>query len=132
MAQPKAYMNHGSWLYDCPRCKTHIDAEHDICPRCWPQANAKAFRPIPGTDLLRRVPDPELVEQVREQAQKRGELYRPVFPAERDDIEHILRYRATPHMNWVPGESIDFLIAESLQNGDDIPPKFKKAGSDGL
>ena len=126
MGRPIAFMNFGRWLYKCQRCETVIDIERDICPRCWPGMLAKAFETIEGTNLLRRVPDPELVEQARKQAAQRGEIYKPVYPPERNDIERILRERHIQHMNWEPGESVEFLLEENRMNGVPIPPGFEE------
>lgn len=119
--KPHAFMNHGRWLYRCPRCDVAIEADRDICPRCWPGVKAKAFQPIEGTKLMRRIPDPEMIAQTRAQAEASGELYKPVFPADKSKIEQILRCREIRHMNWQPGESLSQLTKENCEHGVRVP-----------
>lgn len=126
MKKPVAYFNHGRWLYNCPVCDTPLEARRDICPQCHPGIVARAFQPVKGSDLLRRVPDPELIEQARLEAVQRGEVWKPVYPKEKQAIENILRYRRIQHMNWQPGETLEFLLAENRQNGDEVPKEYRE------
>lgn len=117
-----AYLNWGRWLIDCPTCKTALLArEHTICLVCFPHIEAKALRDV-GGGLLRPVDDVELIEQAREQARKAGAVLEPVYPAERNAIEAILRVRPDrSNFNWLPGETLDDLRLQNIQHGDPVP-----------
>lgn len=122
-----AYMNHGRWLIHCPRCASALPAEEQgiVCPVCWPGIRAKAFTQLPN-GLLRPVADREIVEATRAKADAQGEVWKPVWPADKAEIEDILRRRKIQHMNWEPGETLEFLLAESVEHGDPVPPPKKK------
>lgn len=123
-------MNHGRWIVRCPRCNNHlqVDERDVICPVCWPGMKAKLYQPVEN-GLLRPVHDMQTIERTREQARQRGEVYLPEFPAERQEIEEILRCRRNiANMNWIPSETVQFLIDENVAHGDPLPerPKGRK------
>lgn len=118
-----AYMNNGRWLMNCLKCGTPLPAWESgvVCPRCYPGMLARAFQPLPG-GLLRPVADIEIVEQTRKKANGNGEEYAPSFPAEKTEIEKILRLRpAAKNMNWLPSESLADLRKQNLDHGDPVP-----------
>jgi hypothetical protein len=118
-----AYLNHGRWIIHCPRCDTALPAKEEgmVCPICWPGVNAKALQPIPG-GLFRPVADAELINQVKAKAKAKGELYAPVFPAEKEEIEKIVRMRPKVyHVNWTPGETVEQLRQQNIERGDPVP-----------
>jgi hypothetical protein len=119
----QAHYRHGRWRMHCPKCGATLPAWEDgvVCPREHPGMMAKALQPIAG-GLFRPVPDTELIEQARASAQEKGELYTPAFPAEREQIERILRLRPSPrNMNWDPTETVRDLLVQNIQHGDRIP-----------
>lgn len=123
--QLSAYMNYGRWIMICPRCTTALPAWDTgvVCPKCYPDMMAKAFRPLKNGDL-RPVTDVELVEAARSQARAADEEYFPIYPAERGQIEAILRLRPSPaNMNWIETETLEDLCNQNLEHGDPIPAK---------
>jgi uncharacterized Zn finger protein (UPF0148 family) len=119
----QAFMNNGRWIMICPQCGTPLPArEHGvICPRCYPGMLAKALRPLSNGDL-RPVTDQELVSAARAAAHRAGEEYYPEYPAEREQIERILRMRPDrKNMNWILTETLDDLRAQNVEHGDPVP-----------
>lgn len=50
--------------------------------------------------------------------ERQGGKWRPVtWPEQRSDIEQVLRERFTEHANWLPGETVEQLRAENVENG---------------
>lgn len=127
MDQPKAFMNYSRWIFRCPRCGTALEAKEGgvVCGVCWPQSRAMAF--VQTTDhLLRPVPDHDLRAQAVNDAKEAGEFWIPVFPAERSEIESVLRLRPShENMNWTPAESLADLIQQNIDRGDPVPEKKK-------
>ena len=122
-----AYMNYGRWIFHCPRCSSALLASETgvICPVCWPGIRAKAFNRL-SNGLFRPVPDTELIEAEQAKAQESGEVYFPIFPKERPDIETILKLRPlTQNMNWEPGETLDILNEQNIAHGDPVQPERK-------
>ena len=120
-----AYLNHGRWLIHCLRCDTALLAQEVgvVCPVCWPGINAKAFQPLPN-GLLRPVTDVGRVDETRAKAKARGEVYTPIFPAEKAEIETITRLRSkVQQINWEPGESLETLREQNAAHGDPLPPE---------
>lgn len=118
-----AYMNNGRWILDCPVCSTPLPCRPAgvVCPRCYPNMLAKAYRRLPNGDL-RPVVDQELVAKAQADARKADAIYHGVFPAEREQIERILRLRPAPkHMNWISTETLEDLRAQNLEHGDPLP-----------
>ena len=127
MEQPKAFMNFGRWIFRCPRCGTALEAKEEgvVCGVCWTHVRATAFVQTSDT-LLRPMPDQELRVAAVEEAKKAGELWKPVFPSERSEIEAILRMRPLPsHMNWTPAETVEDLRGQNIERGDPLPEKKK-------
>lgn len=121
------FMNHGRWVFSCPRCRTFLEASADqvICGVCHPGIRAKALKPVSG-GAFRPVPDEELIAEARKEAEERGEHYVMQFPAERAQIESIVRLRKRlQDVNWHPGESIQDLIEQSRAHGDPLPKGVK-------
>lgn len=127
MDQPQAFMNHCRWIFRCPRCQTALEAKEEgvVCGVCWPQARATALTQT-ADNLLRPVPDRELRSKALEEARQAGEMWMPTFPAERSEIEAILRMRPLPsQMNWSPVETVEDLRQQNLERGDPLPEKKK-------
>lgn len=119
---PNVFMNHGRWLMYCPKCESPLPAVEGgiICPVCWPNIRARAFKQGPD-GLFRPVADTAKVEQARAAAAAAGEIYTPVYPENRAEIERVLRSRKQRNMNWEPGESLSYLLADNIQHGDPVP-----------
>lgn len=118
-----AYMNHGHWVIHCPKDGTALPAWDTgvICPRCYPGMLAKALKQLPN-GLFRPVADLEMIEKARATARKLNEEYFPQYPAEKAEIEQILRLRPAPqNMNWYPGETLDILRLQNIEHGDPVP-----------
>ena len=123
--QLPTFMNYGRWIMNCPRCNTALPALEAgvICPRCFPDITAKAWRPLKNGDL-RPVPDHELIAAATTQAREQDEIYFPLYPREKEQIERILRMRpAVKNMNWIPEESLDDLRQQNIDHGDPVPAK---------
>jgi len=96
----RAYVNHGRWVADCPFCG---GAE-----RVW----------IEG---LRTAPDVEfpfgVVDGVLHCGTTGGTC--PVeFPGNRRDIARVLARRSDERTrNWLPGETVEMLVAENVEHG---------------
>lgn len=131
-----AFIEQGNWKITCPMCKNRIfvDLVTDtaVCTYCYPSMNAMAYKPIEG-GLLEQVPHPRLREKTRKQAEEEGCLYSAEYPAEKAQIEAVLRARpAARNMNWyheahplllakgMDRETVDDLIAENTANGVDM------------
>jgi hypothetical protein len=124
-----AYVNHGQWLADCPTCGSPIRVDplkpdQAICGACHPQLFATKQVEVPVTveDLkieptatrsFRSIPDGE----VRRKAYDVAEKHKIVFPENWQEIIDTLRSRRTQYMNWLPGETVDVLIAENIEHG---------------
>jgi len=122
-----AFLNHGRWIWLCPRCHTALEAKEGnvVCGVCWPAARAQALQPIEG-GLFRSVPDGALVSGAVKQAEEHGEYYVINFPAERSRIEEIVRHRARiADINWHPGETVADLIEQNKAHGDPLPKGVK-------
>lgn len=119
-----AFMNNGRWLIRCLKCSTPLrvwNAQGVVCPVCHPGIMAKALLPIKN-GLMRPVPDTEIVDAARREAALANEEYFPEYPAERSQIEEILRMRpARSNMNWIPGETLEILREQNIAHGDPVP-----------
>lgn len=121
--QLQAYMNNGRWIITCPCCDTPLPAWESgvVCPRCYPNMLAKALRPLPNGNL-RPVQDLELVTAAQESARAADAEYFPIFPADREQIERILRCRPDrKNMNWIFTETLDDLRTQNIEHGDPLP-----------
>lgn len=125
-----AIYNHGRWLIACARCSIPLPARDDgvVCPVCHPEMTARYNVPLASPPYpqgaTRSVPDTIRREQARARADAQGEVYYPDYPKEKAKIEAILRGRKIQNMNWVPGESLAFLIEDNLRHGDPVPKEF--------
>lgn len=122
-----AYMNHGRWLIGCPRCGAALEAEEKgvVCPVCWPAMRAVLYQPVEN-GLLRKVHDMQTIAETRELARNKKEIWIPIFPDERHEIEEILRCRPLPqNMNWIPSETLDDLRSQNEAHGDPLPKRMK-------
>lgn len=123
----KAFMNCGRWIILCQRCGVGLmaDEKGTVCPVCYPDIRAKALQPI-ANGLFRQVHDMEIINQARASAEKNSELYFPVFPKERNEIESILRLRPRKEtMNWDETESVADLIEQNREHDDPVPARKK-------
>lgn len=82
------YVNHGRWLWECPICRATYMAAGTARGYCVNCWNA-------------------------------GEpLFALAFPADRDEIEHLLELRPDPGTrNWRPGETLVDLEGENVEHG---------------
>lgn len=96
-----AYMNHGRWLADCPKCmnasRVKPGRKKFICLACHPKIIATAYvearshsGPGAGRRILRPVADHDLRADAMRDAQDAGEAYNLIFPREVKEIERIL------------------------------------------
>lgn len=115
-----AELNHGRWVACCPAClKEGLQVasiakvgEPFICPNDYPNLLATTLMPnprVPGA--FNPVPDLPLQEETRQAVLKTGDYYEVIFPAEKSEIERILRARPVHARNWFNGVTL-----EELQN----------------
>ena len=131
-----AFVEFGDWMIACPNCGKHIYVDQvtdrAVCTRCYPSLLANAMQPIQG-GLFRPVPDVLLREETRARAEVEGCMYQAAYPAERIQIEAVLRARpAKRNMNWYyeghptlirlgrQFESVEDLINENSAYGVDM------------
>lgn len=84
-----AYVNQGRWVVDCPDCNNaQLACKTDHRFLCNECGNLAV-----------------------------GRLWRPVtWPAEVPRLERLLERRPVPYQNWLPGESVEILAIENLEN----------------
>jgi len=123
----EAYLNHGRWVVDCPKCGKQgstlaepkpiespysaINGEY-ICPNCYPGMVVITRRTTTGVifnETSRAI--------ARARAKANNEIYEVVFPANRKEIETVVCLRRLDYQNWEPGETISFLKNENKQIG---------------
>ena len=113
-----AYINHGRYMVDCPKCgNAHVverSADTLVCPACWTGLRAQKFI-TDSYGALISVPHVELIFETRQQAQAAGDEYLIEYPPA--EIMDVLRVRPIQNMNWVPGETIEDLHAENVAHG---------------
>ena len=100
----KTFVENGEWKALCPTCgnSCHVDLISNtiVCSTCYPSLRAMAYQQISG-GLLRPVPDVQMRSDARRQAEADGAVYDVTFPAEREQIEQVLRARPTKYnMHW--------------------------------
>lgn len=118
-----AYLNHGRWIVDCPKCGklgstlaepnpniAHYSAINGkfICPNCYPGMVVIKSR---GVISVRFNEDARAA--AKKHAEGRQEIYDVVFPKERKEIEGIVSLRRLDQQNWQPGETVEFLKEEN-------------------
>ena len=119
----EAYLNHGRWVVDCPKCGKHgstlaepkpiespysaINGEY-ICPNCYPDMVVVSRRTATGVifnETSRTI--------ARARAKQNNEIYEVIFPDNKKEIEKIVSVRRLDYQNWQPGETIKFLKEEN-------------------
>lgn len=115
-----AYVNHSRWLVDCPACGAAIridpaQGDRAICGNCNPGLFAIRFvrRVVDGEESFYPVPD----ERKRAETARTSTPFAFVLPPDWEEIFRILRLRPVANMNWLPGETLQHLIAENIQHG---------------
>ncbi len=134
MRAVRAYLNHGYWKVDCPKCgtlgavlaqeapeiSTHwTRGNRYVCPNCHPGTIA-SMQELHGIRVL-NVPDLETRQAAQFAAEKSGDVYRVSFPRNKDEIERVTRDWKKPFVNWVHGQSIKSLL-DSPQHNSYITP----------
>jgi hypothetical protein len=106
-----AYLNYGRWLVVCPKCKNqtqiNIADKNFICYACNPAVIATAKELVHTTTktgitqhIYRDVPDLELREKALESARANGEVYKVMFPVDKERIVATLMQLHPSHQNW--------------------------------
>lgn len=117
-----AEYNHGRWVAICPACLQEglqvasVVKAGDvfICPNDYPDLMATTLMPNPRVKgAFDPIPDQPLREETRQRAIEKGVAYQVVFPAEKSEIEHILRARPVHARNWSPGSTLAELRNEN-------------------
>jgi hypothetical protein len=119
-----AVLNHGRWIAYCPDDPMHMhagqvnpdDPKDFVCKACFPDMMAKAFQKG-ADDLFRPVEDTMKVQAARDNAAAQGRSYTVIFPDNLRAIMDAVRYRPTENMNWMPGETLEFLQKENDEHG---------------
>jgi hypothetical protein len=131
----QAMINCGRWVVRCPDdprglhvAEVTEDQATFICPGCYPDTRALAF--VQGEDgLFRPTPDIATRQVAIDQATADGCVYAIQFPDNAADIWDALRQRPTANMNWLPDETLDFLLQENTDHGvGDIQPDVSVSG----
>jgi hypothetical protein len=127
MEQVFAQVNHGRWIVICPRCQSlgiisaaevATDETMFVCPEEYPATHANMLIPHPRQKgAFLSAPDKETRKQARQTAIDIGDAYEIVFPAEKTEIERLLRYRPRAARNWYPGVSVEELKTENERMG---------------
>lgn len=114
----QAFFMNGRWLVKCPKCNNihRADGNTLVCPACWTGLNAQKIV-IDKFGAMVPAPHVEMIFETRDKAIAAGELYEIAYPANKAEIEHILRVREIENMSWLPGESIEQLIQENIEHG---------------
>lgn len=119
MEQIYAHFNHGRWIAFCPKCNTASVVTPNspmVCAGEYPNLLAKTLVPNPHmAGAFNSVPDEFLRREARQAALDAGEAYEVIFPAEKAEIEKILRARPVHGRNWFPGVSLSELIEENAR-----------------
>lgn len=115
-----AYVNHGRWLVDCRVCgsPTQFDPSKEkdfVCGACVPELFGVKFFPIPNDPEGGYSVAPD--QRKRAAAREAGPKQKIVIPPDWQRLFEILRPRPTHFMNWLPGETIQDLMAENIQHG---------------
>lgn len=87
MQTVQAYINYGRWVVKCPDCAGCEDAD-------------------PGEPIFFCL-----------SCGQDGYFKSVVFPEDRAEIEAALLARPVENRNWEPGESVDYLLMENIENG---------------
>jgi len=119
----EAYLNHGRWVCDCPKCgklgatlaePKPLESPYSainglyICPNCYPGMVAIRKRTMAGV-----VFNEDLRTVARARAKANDEIYEVVFPSDKKKIESVVSVRRLDHQNWEHGETIKFLQEEN-------------------
>lgn len=119
----EAYLNHGRWVCDCPKCgklgatlaepkpsESPYSAVNGlyICPNCYPDMVVIRKRTSAGVVFNE---DSRVIARAR--AKQNNEIYEVIFPSNKKEIEEIVRVRRLDYQNWQPGETIKFLKEEN-------------------
>lgn len=126
MEQVYAEYNSARWIAICPTCLVQgIQAAMEvkpgdvfICPEEHPNIMAITLVPnprLPGA--FNSVADTALRTEARQAAIGAGEAYEVIFPAEKAEIERVLRVRPRAARNWWTGVPLSDLIAENIERG---------------
>lgn len=122
-----AYMNHGRWIVDCPKCGKNgaTLAEQDkfispyscengefICPNCYTGMVVRDGTTITGQVKFNITA--RMAAQAR--AKRNGEIYKVVFPKDKKKIEAVVKLRRLDNQNWMPGETLEDLRQENIEH----------------
>lgn len=117
-----AEFNHGRWVAICPNCLREgmqvasvvKIGDVFICPNDYPNLLATTLVPNPRVaGAFNPVPDQPLREETHQAALLAGEYYEVVFPAEKSEIERVLRVRPVHARNWFVGVTLAELQDEN-------------------
>ena len=126
MEQVYAEYNSARWIAICPGCLAQgIQAAMEvkpgdvfICPEEHPNIMAITLVPNPRMPgAFNSVADTALRTEARQAAIGAGEAYEVIFPAEKAEIERVLRVRPRAARNWWAGVPLSDLIAENIERG---------------
>lgn len=116
----KVFINHGRYMVHCPTCNNahtvELNVKTFVCAACWQGLNAKKFETDKFGALV-DVPHVQKIFETRDQAKAAGEEHELEFPSA--EVMKILRPRPVENMNWIPGETLEFLRAENKDHGLD-------------
>ena len=116
MEKVQAYLNHGRWLVDCPKhgrngtLEVQVTDTEYIAPCRYPGTIAQFTGMV--KNRVQNVADISARATARARARKDGEVYEIVFPENMNEIMDALRGQPVTMQNWVPGDSIEFLLSD--------------------
>ena len=121
-----AEVNHGRWIAFCPVCRDQgmvvaLIVEPGVpfvCPEEFPETLATTMVPNPRVKgAFNTVPDEAARQEARELAISRGKAFEVLFPANKKEIEDVLRVRPVAARNWYSPKTADDLRRENVENG---------------
>ena len=115
MVKVYAYINHGEWKVDCPKCGkaryTTLAENKYICRCCNPGIMAYAYQMVRTEtngivqEIMRPVPDLALRQTFTVQARQAGEEYNIEFPQHAQEIADSINAEADVNwQNWYPNQ----------------------------
>jgi len=119
----EAMINAGRWIVRCPDdpkgahfMEVYYGQTSFVCAGCYPDLLSLTFKKRdddhydPVQDVGKRI-------KAKDDAKKDGREYEIIFPGNAEEIFGTLRQRPAQAMNWLPGETVEFLQDENVAHG---------------
>jgi len=112
-------INAGRWIVRCPDdpkgshfAEVEFGQDKFICPGCYPDMLSVKHKKR-DDDFYDIVQDVDKRVKAKDDAKKDGREYVIIFPDNASEIMDALRQRPAVAMNWLPGETTEFLQEEN-------------------